>query len=96
MMEEREGAGDNGSWAADSPVLLTQLQRLLQVLVHLCTQAQYSVLELRILLQETFLCSTGQGTRRACNTHILRGGQQVETFTLYSLYLVNWFIYLFQ
>jgi hypothetical protein len=86
MMEEREEAGINGSWAADSPVLLAQLQRLLQVLVHLSTQAQYSVLELSILLQETFLCCTRQGTRRACNTHILRGQQQVETFTFY---LVN-------
>lgn len=59
----------------DLPVLLTQLQRLLQMLGHLCTQAQYSVLELSILLQEPFLCSTGQGTRRACNTHILGEGR---------------------
>lgn len=78
MTEGREGVGDNGSWAADSPMLLSQLQRLLLVLAHLCTQAQYSVVELSILLQETFVCSTGQGTRRACNTRILRGGRQVE------------------
>lgn len=62
--------------AADLPVLLTQLQRLLQMLVHLCTQAQYSVLELSILLQEPFLCSTRQGTRRACNTYILGEGSR--------------------
>ena len=78
MTEGREGAGDNGSWAADSPMLLSQLQRLLLVLAHLCTQAQYSVVQLSILLQETFVCSTGQGPRRACNTRILRGGRQVE------------------
>lgn len=57
-------------------MLLTQLQRLLQVLVHLCTQAEYSVLELSILLQEAFLCSTGQGPRKPCNTHILRKGSR--------------------